>query len=115
MWWAPTGTPAATGIRRGSRRIFEQQASWEGRRWPPLSARTEEQKGSARIGVETGRLRRSLTERPVVVASRRRLLIGTRVPYAARFDQRRPVLYADPDVLAEAVLDALLPKDRGER
>ncbi|MFH5805440.1 hypothetical protein [Alienimonas sp. DA493] len=84
----------------------------DGRRWEPLTAEYAARKAknglSPRLGMATGRLRRSFTvagNRNVVTTTRRTVRVrpGDNVPYARFFDKRRPLR---PDRLPRAWADA---------
>lgn len=98
---------------KGSKEIFSSGSSWQGRRWKGLSAPYKERKRGGKIGVSTGALRRSLTGGGGFVqrANKREFELGSRLEYAAAFNEERECLFADPDALTDAYAHGLFGRD----
>lgn len=91
--------PAARSIRtllqQGFGKQLASRGGYFGKAWPPLSRETLRQKTGLLPGVESGRMRDSLTGRgrgAKTSATRTQVLAGTSVFYARFFAKRRPIV-----------------------
>ena len=84
---------------------FAEEATPEGRKWPPLSPAYAARKQGPQMLVETGRLYQSLIDDDdsdhIFRGRNRKLQLGTKVPYAGYATERRPVLPKDYTHYAE--------------
>ena len=93
-------------------RLFASEGSSGGRTWAPLSPSYSAWKvsrgRSGQILVDTGRLRRSLTQRPFghEVITPQRFEFGTDVPYAVYHQQGTSKMPARPPVQSDEIFES---------
>ncbi len=99
-----------------TKQMFARQQGPDGQPWAPLTPAYAARKQGPQILIETGRLYDSLTRRKdpdhLFRGRGNKLRLGTKVPYAAAVNARRPFLFDNSEVLGDIFGYSLVAKFR---